>query len=310
MGCTTCNTKGCRTESKDCFGIKELSLSFYSQEEINNMARSASALIDNGRAGTLNRLEEVMEYCLDREYSRVGVAYCFGLPDLASSIEKEIKSRGLTPVMVQCTAGGVLEREIDPGKTKDTVSCNPVGQALTLKKKNVDFVIEAGLCMGHDVIFHQTLDIPHTTLIVKDRIYQHNPALALDGYRDLNTRFLENLDDSMNRKQPHELHERMNENDAPVILDLRPVAKYDAGHIPGSHSAPLQNLPSRYLELLGKNVYRSVFLIGDDPAQSAFGQMFLFGRGYKNLQELDGGIQRWMEDGLPVVEKQIESVIR
>lgn len=41
--------------------------------------KAASELNDNGRAGTLTRLEEIVEYSKLRGYSSIGVAYCYGM---------------------------------------------------------------------------------------------------------------------------------------------------------------------------------------------------------------------------------------
>lgn len=301
MGCTTCRTKSCRTEAKDCFGIKELSLSVYSSEEKKKIALTASSLIDNGRAGTLSRLQEILEYAHTMGYERIGVAYCFGLPDQARDLENEIKDYGLYPIMVQCTAGGVKEKEIDASKTKETVSCNPAGQAITLEQKGADFVIEVGLCMGHDVIFHQTLNLPHTTFMVKDRVYLHNPAAALEHHKDLDAKFLETMDDSFRMISPQNLLDMKKTQDPlrhPLVLDLRGHAKFLEGHIPGSINIELKSLPSQ-LSLIQKLVgqpHRPIVAVCNGSVQSAYAIMFLHSRAFKEVYNLSGGIGRWEKE--------------
>jgi len=46
---------------------------------------------------------------------------CLGGAGLASSLEQELKSAGLYPVMIQFTTGGVMEKDIDPVKTNNNV---------------------------------------------------------------------------------------------------------------------------------------------------------------------------------------------
>lgn len=296
MRCTSCSSKSCRTDAKDCFDVKEMSLSIFQDPKISSYARSASLLIDNGRAGTLNRTEEVLEYIKDQGYERVGVAYCFGIPHHAQSLEKRLKAAGTTPIMVQCTAGGVLEKEIAPEKTNGTTSCNPVGQALALEKKKAEFVIEMGLCMGHDVIFHENLKIPHTTLLVKDRIYKHNPAVALEGHKDLSSQFLEEMDDSFRMVTPEYLEEMQRLDSGLTILDLRSEEKFREGHIPGSINTTLKELPDKFNTLL-PDKRQKIITVCNGSVQSAYAIMFLFGRGYKDVHNLSGGFTRWQKEG-------------
>lgn len=83
-------------------------------------------------------------------------------------------AQGISILPARCTMGGVKENTIHPGKETEAISCNPAGQAQFLNNK-ADFVIEIGLCLGHDVIFHQQLNVPFTVLLVKDRVYNHSP---------------------------------------------------------------------------------------------------------------------------------------
>ncbi|MCP4150897.1 MAG: DUF1847 domain-containing protein [bacterium] len=177
--CKTCTRMKCRTESKDCYDIKALSTQIYRDEEMNQTAQAASQLIDNGRAGTLSRAQEIIEYCKIRNYKTVGIAHCFGLTPLAKKFSSLLHENDIETLPLNCTAGGVKERDIDPDKTVETVSCNPAGQAHILNKLEPDLIVEIGLCLGHDIIFHQQLKIPFTVLIVKDRIFAHNPAAGL-----------------------------------------------------------------------------------------------------------------------------------
>lgn len=174
--CDACKEMRCRNKSDDCYGVKDHSREVYSEKETFNTALAASELIDNGRAGTLSRVEEVLEYCKIRQFKRIGIAYCFGLTKIAKAFAALLEKDGFNALPVACTAGGVKEKEIDRRKTVETVSCNPAGQALVMNRLKPDLVVEIGLCLGHDIIFHQNLEVPHTVLIVKDRVYGHAPA--------------------------------------------------------------------------------------------------------------------------------------
>jgi len=56
---------------------------------------------------------------------------------------------------------------------------------MLLNDQKTDFNIALGLCVGHDSMFYKYSDALVTTLIAKDRVTGHNPAVALycnEGY--------------------------------------------------------------------------------------------------------------------------------
>lgn len=299
MNCTSCKNKTCRTGT-DCFGVKKESLELLTGNRFHDTSFSASSLIDNGRAGTLTRLQEIIEYCRVMNYSRIGVAYCFGVAGLASSFERALKDAGLSPLMIQCTTGGVMEKDIDPVKTCNTVSCNPAGQAIFLKERNVEFIIEMGLCLGHDVIFHAITDIPYTVFLVKDRVLRHNPALALDSYDDFNAGFIKNMDNQFRMKTPEWLKNKIETGIPLFILDLRGSEAFTASRIAGSINIPLVELPEKFMSILPDRGATIVALC-NGSVQSAYAIMFLYSRGYKEVYNLSGGFSRWEKEGDPVL---------
>ncbi len=180
--CLTCNSKSCRTKGADCFGLKEKSLDVYGSEDNTRTVKNSSTLVDNGRAGELSRFQELIEFCRLQKYSNIGLAYCFGLEALALEIRSKMEAEGLHLIPARCSMGGVKERDIDPAKEGEVVSCNPAGQAHFLNT-HADFVVEMGLCLGHDVIFHKELEVPFTVLLVKDRVNAHNPVEGIRSYK-------------------------------------------------------------------------------------------------------------------------------
>lgn len=181
LNCLDCNAKSCKKNGADCFGLKELSYKVYARDDVNKMVKNSSALVDNGRAGELSRFQEVVEFCKLQEYKNVGLAYCFGIEPLAQYVREKLRASGINVVPARCTMGGVKEKVIDKTKTTEAISCNPAGQASFLNER-ADFVIEMGLCLGHDVVFHQELTVPFTVLLVKDRVYKHNPIEGIKNY--------------------------------------------------------------------------------------------------------------------------------
>lgn len=292
--CDLCTAKSCK-KGKDCYGVKDLSMVEYSRPEIREITSAASELIDNGRAGTLSRLEEVIEFCRREGYKRIGLAYCISFDILGRELSDYLRQAGFEPVPVICTTGGVLEREIDKTKTKDTVSCNPAGQSLVLKKQNVDFIIELGLCLGHDVIFHKGLEIPFTVLIVKDRVFNHSPANAFNSYKDEGEKFIDILDDSFNMRTPQWLIDERAKSGV-TIIDLRPEPAFNLEHIPGSINITLKELPRKFKEVLPVKD-DTILCLCNGSVQSAYAIMFLHGKGYRKVYNLSGGFSRWLKDG-------------
>nr|HPM13156.1 DUF1847 domain-containing protein [Bacteroidales bacterium] len=60
------------------------------------------------------------------------------------------------------------------------VSCNPLSQAAQMQAEGVDFAITMGLCLGHDILFNKYIGVDVTTLLVKDRVYNHQPLQELN----------------------------------------------------------------------------------------------------------------------------------
>ena len=96
-----------------------------------------------------------------------------------------LKSNGFEVDAVACKNGhipkeflGVCEEEkIEPG-THETM-CNPIGQAMFLKKAGTELNLIMGLCVGHDTLFMKYSDAPVTVFAAKDRVLGHNPMAAL-----------------------------------------------------------------------------------------------------------------------------------
>lgn len=183
MNCLSCANKDCKAAAKDCAGTHEAVVKEYQNTETRKIYTDADKLVAGGRAGNLSRLDEIIEFCITQDYKKVAIAYCFSMENLAKETRDLLKDSGLRITSYRCTIGGLREYEVDEELGK-SVNCNPIGQADQINREKNDFVIEMGLCLGHDVIFHQHLKVPFTVFIVKDRVYNHNPARALKSYSE------------------------------------------------------------------------------------------------------------------------------
>ncbi len=110
--------------------------------------------------------------------------------------------------------------------------------------------------------------------------------------------------DSLQAISPVELKRRLNDRSL-VVLDVRPTSEYEAGHISGARSIPIEELRSRLAELpKSKNVVaycRGPYCVFADEAVE-----LLQSKGYKAVR-LETGFPEWMIAGYPVSQESIPS---
>ena len=181
MNCTHCKDHACRTlgDCKTRQFDKDENLLNYHESSVQDIVQVAAHLVDNGRAGRLNRLEEIIEYSLDRGYKHLGIAYCYSMEKEVIVIADLIRARGLSVSAVSCTTGGLAQDQMNEQCSIHKVGCNPLGQAKQLNAEKVDLVAVVGLCLGHDILFQKQIQVPCTTLVVKDRTCDHAPLVAI-----------------------------------------------------------------------------------------------------------------------------------
>ena len=131
------------------------------------------------------RIKETIRMCQAMGYTKVGLAFCFGLRNEAKIVDQLLRRAGLEVVSVICKAGGVdkgrcgisEETRVRPGQFE--AMCHPIAQAMLLNEQKTQFNIALGLCVGHDSLFYKYSDALVTTLVAKDRVTGHSPAAAL-----------------------------------------------------------------------------------------------------------------------------------
>lgn len=177
MDCTVCKAKHCRSLN-DCnagqFSTVEV-MEQYWQPDNQEVVQSAAQLVDHGRAGSLSRLQEIIEFAKSMKYRRIGLAYCYGMESEAIGVKTFLQRNELKAFGISCTAGAMGQDQINQQSVIENVSCNPLAQAQQLNAEKPDLVVVMGLCLGHDILFHQHIKLPVTTLVVKDRVNEHNP---------------------------------------------------------------------------------------------------------------------------------------
>lgn len=178
MDCINCKTKICRKKNscnQESFSADHLISAYRDDEHVQKIIQTSASLVDNRRAGTLTRLEELAEFINTMGYKKVGLAYCYGMEAEAQAVKEYLEQRVGPLINVSCSVGALAQKDINAESSKTYVACNPIGQAQELNNSGVDFAIMMGLCIGHDVLFNRTIQCDSTTLVVKDRVNAHNP---------------------------------------------------------------------------------------------------------------------------------------
>lgn len=192
FACDQCTTRACRIDLKR--GIPESELpkhcptrAFATEmpavmnkynDPLTHKLILASQLMNNEGQGNWSRLEETIEFTRLANINKVGLAFCHGLWNEAMIAGRILRTAGLQVVGVPCTVGRARWVEYKLPRTHCT-TCNPVGQAFVLNRAKTEINVTIGLCVGDDMVFARESDAPVTTLICKDKVTGHNPAVAL-----------------------------------------------------------------------------------------------------------------------------------
>ncbi len=131
---------------------------------------------------SLCRVSELIYFCLEMDYHKVGIAYCVELEEPAQILTGLLR-RFFEVYPVCCKIGGIATDRFDQGPRDGAITrqiaCNPEGQAAALGRLGTDLNVVVGLCMGVDCVFASASRAPVTTLFVKDRSLANNPIGAL-----------------------------------------------------------------------------------------------------------------------------------
>jgi rhodanese-related sulfurtransferase len=99
--------------------------------------------------------------------------------------------------------------------------------------------------------------------------------------------------------QASELSQRIKSNSAPVIIDPRSEMEFKRGRIPGAINAPVRKLLVNGVQLPSdENCEIVAACMHGQRARIA--KKLLGLHGYRNIVFLDGWIQDWIRDGLPL----------
>lgn len=81
------------------------------------------------------------------------------------------------------------------------------------------------------------------------------------------------------------------------LLDVREPDEWSAGHAPGAHHVPMQEIPARLGEIPTEGDVVVVCRVGGRSAQVT---AYLVAQGWANVSNLAGGMVAWEAAGRPV----------
>jgi rhodanese-related sulfurtransferase len=99
--------------------------------------------------------------------------------------------------------------------------------------------------------------------------------------------------------QARELLERIKLNNAPVVVDTRSEFEFRRGHIPGAINAPVRKVVLNRAHL-PEDKKREMVVHCEHGQRAALARFFLGLYGYRNTAPLEGDLQDWKKDGLPL----------
>jgi uncharacterized metal-binding protein len=141
--------------------------------------------ITSEKERTLCRLSELVYFCLEMDYKRIGLAYCVDLQEPVQILAGVLR-RFFDVHPIGCKVGGVALTDTfsdyvrsEAAGESESIACNPLGQALILNRLNTDLNVIVGLCVGVDCIFSRESNAPVSTLFVKDKSLANNPIGAI-----------------------------------------------------------------------------------------------------------------------------------
>ncbi len=180
--CLQCADRKC-LRGEECRGLGQRYTQSPPDETRRIMEAASDVALEKERQ--LCRLSEVVYFCLEMEYERIGIAFCIELHEPADVLAGVLR-RFFRVVPICCKIGGHSLTELK-GISENTttasidsiIACNPLAQAEALNNAGTDLNIVVGLCIGADCVFTQASQAPVTTLFVKDKSLANNPIGAV-----------------------------------------------------------------------------------------------------------------------------------
>ena len=131
------------------------------------------------------RLEEIIEFANRLGAWHVGLVFCVGFREEATTLSDVLTANGFRVSSSCCKTGSVSKDRLGidqsqlvrPGHVE--MMCNSLAQAELLNREGIQLALLLGQCVGHDSATMQHLEAPAVCVAAKDRVLGHNTVAAL-----------------------------------------------------------------------------------------------------------------------------------
>ena len=96
-----------------------------------------------------------------------------------------------------------------------------------------------------------------------------------------------------------ELIARINDNSAPMVLDVRTAEEFNSGHVPGAIHVPYDNY-QQALEPLRLKTTGEVVVYCEKGGRAKKVESYLAEQGFSEVRHLEGDMSGWRKASLPV----------
>lgn len=110
--------------------------------------------------------------------------------------------------------------------------------------------------------------------------------------------------DGIIQVEPEELKELLQQDDRPIIIDVREPDEYEEAHIPGLPLIPMQTIPTIAAELDKDQEYLFVCRSGNRSQNVA---LYLQNQGFSNVKNYAGGMLAWTGETVSGAEWVVRS---
>jgi rhodanese-related sulfurtransferase len=128
-----------------------------------------------------------------------------------------------------------------------------------------------------------------------------SPVPAADPIATAVDEFLSTLPKDFHLLSPNGLKAALDAGEPVVVVDVRELSEFEAGHIEGAVHIPLRQLAKK-LDQLPSDKNAPLAVICRIGGRSSYGTMALWLLGYRNLRNIAGGMLAWEKEGFPVVK--------
>ncbi|MQY52386.1 DUF1847 domain-containing protein [Rhodocyclus tenuis] len=186
----------CLTESIDENQLRS-SIETYQGDSYDAKVARAAAEVEGLYYCKITRVEEVVAFAKRIDAKKIGIASCLGLIEETRIFTKVLRLAGFEPFTALCKVGSVDKSVIGIDESLKIkcgsfeACCNPIVQAQLLNQEHTDLNVIMGLCVGHDALFTKYSEALVTSLVTKDRVNGHNPAVALYSSKMYGKRILD-----------------------------------------------------------------------------------------------------------------------